>query len=227
MYTGPTSRLRTRGTLWDVPAVCQRLWTGRGEAILEIVVEAFQTIYDQLAPSNIELGNRWSEVPNRLWRIEMIRRRRERRERASGRTPCRRLPPTPSHWWSVTRCALFFPMGRGVPRLSEATGLLGIPIVSRTVDPGRPLGLYFDVYHLGFDDSDRTRYTIEYTAYRKTDRGALERLFRDADEVKTSARFTHIVPRGERRRFCRSGLTGGRTRPRAARGSCALGSRTR
>jgi hypothetical protein len=82
-------------------------------------------------------------------------------------------------------------MGRGVPRLSEATGLLGIPIVSRTVDPGRPLGLYFDVYHLGFDDSDRTRYTIEYTAYRKTDRGALERLFRDADEVKTSARFTH------------------------------------
>jgi len=79
----------------------------------------------------------------------------------------------------------------GVPRPSGESGLPGVPIASRTVEPGRPLGLYFEVYHLAMGESDRTRYTIEYTAYRKTDRGALERLFQDAEEVKTSARFTY------------------------------------
>jgi hypothetical protein len=341
-------------------------------------MEAFRAIYDQLAPYNIELGNRWSEVSNRLRRIEMIRRRQERRERASGQgrtsnyrsdnaaiaareerrllqdteefvdgllrqarvreteiaerrrealprqtTATRQAPDLPVdvrtarflgeegstrtevYWglpgeetaapatagdsaragdrtirltvvrmdstyrvreresverrmpeeggfvaveparvggsrgpyhvhmqWDEMRVRdtasggtsrgtllrratvradtlspitadpeslavsdvvpVVLPDGEGgVPRLSEASGPPGVPIASRTVEAGRPLGLYFEVYHLGFDESDRTRYTIEYTAYRKTDRGALERLFRDAKEVKTSARFTY------------------------------------
>jgi hypothetical protein len=41
-------------------------------------MEALRVIYDQLAPSNIERGNRWSEVSNRLRRIQMTRRREER-----------------------------------------------------------------------------------------------------------------------------------------------------
>jgi hypothetical protein len=58
--------------------VRQRPLTGRGEATLEIGMEAFRTIYDQLTPPNNERGNRWSEVSNRLRWIEMNRRRRER-----------------------------------------------------------------------------------------------------------------------------------------------------
>jgi hypothetical protein len=54
-----------------------------------------------------------------------------------------------------------------------------------------------------------------------------ERLFRGADEVKRPPGSPTAVPRGERRRFCRSGLIGGRARPGAARCSCALRLRTR
>lgn len=125
---------------------------------------------------------------SRLRRIDMIRRRQERRERASGqgrtsndrsdnaaiaaREERRLLQDTEEFVDGLLRQVR---VGRrrsprAVGRSCSGRRPRPVRLPTRTVDPGRPLGLSFEAYHLGFDESDRTRYTIEYTAYRKTDR---------------------------------------------------------
>jgi len=56
--------------------------------------------------------------------------------------------------------------------------------------------LYFELYHLGFNSDDRTRYTVEYDVMRRTERGRLTRLFRGDKEERTTASTTY---EGDRR----------------------------
>ncbi len=83
----------------------------------------------------------------------------------------------------------------GVPQTQLAQR--GIPYPFRTLSPGTPLGLYFEVYHLAIGGSnDQTRYTVEYEVERRTERGKLVKLFRGDDEQRTTARTTY---EGQRR----------------------------
>jgi GWxTD domain-containing protein len=69
---------------------------------------------------------------------------------------------------------------------TEAAGTMGLkPYPLDQLDPGQPLTLYFEVYHLTLASSDQTRYTVEYEVERKTEGGAF-RLFRDRTERTTT-----------------------------------------
>ena len=57
--------------------------------------------------------------------------------------------------------------------------------------PGAPLALYFEAYHLGFGAEDRTRYTVEYDIYRRTEAGGLRGLFGGDDEQRTTTQATY------------------------------------
>lgn len=68
---------------------------------------------------------------------------------------------------------------------TEAAALgVGAPVTPyplRRIQPGLPLALRFDVYHLAFGEDDRTRYAVEYEIERRTE-GGLWQLFRDGEE---------------------------------------------
>lgn len=59
------------------------------------------------------------------------------------------------------------------------------------IGPEASLLLYFEIYHLGFDSDDRTRYAVEYDVTRRTERGRLTRLFRGDEEESTTASTTY------------------------------------
>lgn len=77
----------------------------------------------------------------------------------------------------------------GVPETQIAER--GIPYPFRTLSPGTPLGLYFEVYHLAFGGNDNTQYTVEYEVERRTERGNLVKLFRGDEEQRTATRTTY------------------------------------
>lgn len=68
-------------------------------------------------------------------------------------------------------------------------GVVGRPYPFEMLDPENPLGLYFEVYNLAHDDTDRTRYTVEYAVKRTVPQGGLAGLF-GGDETKTTATTT-------------------------------------
>jgi GWxTD domain-containing protein len=53
------------------------------------------------------------------------------------------------------------------------------------------LVLYFELYHLGFNSDDQTRYTVEYDVMRQAERGRIARLFRGDKEDRTTASTTY------------------------------------
>lgn len=59
------------------------------------------------------------------------------------------------------------------------------------VTPEAPLALYFEVYHLSFNDRGRAEYTVEYDVKRRTKREGLASLFRGDEEQRTATRTTH------------------------------------
>ena len=83
------------------------------------------------------------------------------------------------------------------PSSAEADGVIGTPYPFDSVDPRKPLGLYFELYHLTFGADDRTRYTVEYVVERSTPRGGLAGLFGREDVQKTA---TATTERGRSRR---------------------------
>ena len=73
----------------------------------------------------------------------------------------------------------------GAP-LGEAT-----PYPFDRITADASLVLYFELYHLGFNSDDRTRYTVEYDVMRRTERGRIARLFRGDKEDRTTASTTY------------------------------------
>lgn len=70
----------------------------------------------------------------------------------------------------------------------DGDGVVGRPYPFETLAPDDPLGLYFEVYNLTYDDADRTRYTVEYAVERTVPTGGLAGLFgRDATKTTTTA----------------------------------------
>jgi hypothetical protein len=63
------------------------------------------------------------------------------------------------------------------------------PYPFRSLSPGTPLLLSFEIYHLAYDADDRTRYTISYEAEGETTRGWTE-LFRGTDTQRTTTEMT-------------------------------------
>ncbi len=61
-----------------------------------------------------------------------------------------------------------------------------LPYPFRFVGPETSLALYFEVYHLAFDTTDRTRYTVEYEVRRQAPGGRLTRLARGDDTPSTA-----------------------------------------
>lgn len=59
------------------------------------------------------------------------------------------------------------------------------------IGPEASLLLYFELYHLGYNSDDRTRYTVEYDVMRRTERGRLTSLFRSDKEERTTASTTY------------------------------------
>lgn len=59
------------------------------------------------------------------------------------------------------------------------------------IGPEASLLLYFEIYHLGFNGDDQTRYSVEYDVTRRTERGRLTRLFRGDGEESTTASTTY------------------------------------
>lgn len=63
------------------------------------------------------------------------------------------------------------------------------PYPFRTLPPGTPILLSFELYHLSYDADDRTRYTVAYEAEGETRRGWTE-FFRGTDTQRTSTEMT-------------------------------------
>jgi len=74
-------------------------------------------------------------------------------------------------------------------------GVIGRPYPFKTLDPEEPLGLYFEVYNLSYDDTDRTRYAVEYAVERTVPKGGLAGLF-GGDATKTTATTTAGAGKG-------------------------------
>ena len=71
-------------------------------------------------------------------------------------------------------------------QLSEAP-----PYPFAQIAPDTPIALYFELYHLGFDSDERTRYTVEYDVERRTEQGFWASLFRGEDVRRTTTRTTY------------------------------------
>lgn len=71
----------------------------------------------------------------------------------------------------------------------------------QTIGSDTPLALYFEVYHLGFDSDDRTRYTVEYDVIRTKDRSSIGRLFRGDGETRTSFESTYTASQRDTEEF--------------------------
>lgn len=61
-----------------------------------------------------------------------------------------------------------------------------LPYPFRYITPETSLALYFEVYHLAFDETDRTRYTVEYEVRRQGADGRGGRLVREGDTPSTA-----------------------------------------
>lgn len=61
-----------------------------------------------------------------------------------------------------------------------------VPYPFRQINPSMTMALYFEIYHLAFDRSDRTRYTVEYEVQRQAPNGRLTRLVRGDDTPSTA-----------------------------------------
>lgn len=61
-----------------------------------------------------------------------------------------------------------------------------IPYPFARITPSASLGLYFEIYHLGYGDDDQARYTVTYDVQRRTQRGALRQLFQGDDVRRTT-----------------------------------------
>ena len=72
----------------------------------------------------------------------------------------------------------------------DDAGVVGRPYPFESLDPDDPLGLYFEIYNLTFDDADRTRYTVEYAVERTVPKGGLAGLFGRDDTTTTTTATT-------------------------------------
>jgi hypothetical protein len=61
-----------------------------------------------------------------------------------------------------------------------------LPYPFQYITPETSLALYFEVYHLAFDETDQTRYTVEYEVQRQAPNGRLTRLIRGDDTPSTA-----------------------------------------
>lgn len=72
-----------------------------------------------------------------------------------------------------------------------------VPIEEAPVIPyasmhaNEPLALKFEIYHLTFDENERTTYTVEYSVERRTERGWLPMLSRGNEATRTSVESTY------------------------------------
>ena len=82
------------------------------------------------------------------------------------------------------------PVGKA---LRSATRRLAYPFDK--ILPSAPLALYFEVYHLAFGTEDRTRYTVEYEVYRRSEAGGLRGLFGRDEEQRTATEATYVSTR--------------------------------
>lgn len=64
------------------------------------------------------------------------------------------------------------------------------PYPQQTATLDTPFGVYFEVYHLAFDDSDRTRYTIDLEVNREQPRRGISRWVRGDDVTQTATTTT-------------------------------------
>lgn len=65
------------------------------------------------------------------------------------------------------------------------------PYPFQAIYPSAPLALYFEVYHLPFNASDRTEYTVEYEIQGVKERGAIMEFVRGKNEEQTTVSTTH------------------------------------
>jgi GWxTD domain-containing protein len=77
--------------------------------------------------------------------------------------------------------AMIVPPGAPPTALEQA-----VPYPLRQINPEMTMALYFEVYHLAFDEADQTRYTVEYEVQRQAPDGRLVRLFRGDETPSTS-----------------------------------------
>lgn len=75
----------------------------------------------------------------------------------------------------------------GAPNASEAS----TPYPFERIASDASLLLYFELYHLGFNDEGRTHYTVAYDVLRRTERGGIAQLFRGDDEQRTTTSTTY------------------------------------
>lgn len=77
--------------------------------------------------------------------------------------------------------------GLGEAKLTEAATLYPFPAVASET----PLLLYFETYHLAFGINEKTRYTVEYEIYRRTERGGLRGVLGGDEQQRTATKATY------------------------------------
>ncbi len=65
------------------------------------------------------------------------------------------------------------------------------PYPREDVHEDTPLGIYFEVYHLMFDENDRSRYTVDLNVDRVQPRGGVARWVRGDEELQTTTTTTN------------------------------------
>jgi len=66
-----------------------------------------------------------------------------------------------------------------------------VPYPFQSIRATTPLALSFEIYHLSYGERDRTRYTVDYEIRRRTEQGALGRLFGTDKEKETVTSTTY------------------------------------
>jgi len=79
-------------------------------------------------------------------------------------------------------------LGSEADRLTPSTAA---PHPFATLREGTPLLIYFELYHLGYDENNQTQYTIEYEVRRRTEDGQLGGLWREEDETRTATETSY------------------------------------
>jgi len=173
--------------------VFSELWDGTS-----VVIPAEHVSIRTAKSSLNHFGLQWDQVPSRG----------EANRRSVSAPPVRMtvarvdsisaLDPSPA---SVQISDLVPVLGTDVESLSAppdtASHLRAQPFPFTRVGPETPLALQFEIYHLTFDEDDRSRYTVRYDLTRETRRAGLRGWFGGKDEETTGTETTY---RGSRRR---------------------------
>jgi hypothetical protein len=78
-----------------------------------------------------------------------------------------------------------------VPQDATIPSEEAVPYPFRRLEAGQPLALFFEIYHLVYNEDDRTRYTVSYQIERRQEQDGLSGLLGGDDREKTTTRTTN------------------------------------